>query len=130
LSKTATGDPTPALAPAGLALWNRIVADYELTPREQAILTEACRVAEVIAVLDAHLLTEGITVTGSTGQRRLHPAIAEIRQQRALLGQLLGRLALPIDHDGQGILDLPGLRATGTERTSAARRAALTRWHG
>lgn len=55
---------------------------------------------------------------GSTGQPVVHPAVAEMRQQRAVLGSLLGQLALP-DEDGE---------AVRTPAKQRARKAARARW--
>lgn len=91
--------PIPAgLGPDGEALWGRIISDldegWELTERELHLLTEACRTADDLAALDLSIATEGRTVEGSRGQPVVHPAIAEVRQLRALQLRLLGALEL------------------------------------
>lgn len=59
-----------------------------------------------------------MTVGGSAGQPRAHPALAELRQARTTLGRLLSQLDLP-DEDGH---TLP------SPTTAKARRAAQVRW--
>lgn len=102
--KPALTHPCPAhLGTDGAALWNRIVGDlvepWEFDERELALLEEAGRTADELAVLGAALEADGMTVTGSRGQPVLHPAISEIRQLRALLLRLLSTLELsdPLD---------------------------------
>ena len=63
-------------------------------------------------------LREGVTVEGSAGQRRAHPALIELRQEEITLGRLLSQLALP-DETGEALPSLTEARA---------RRAAETRW--
>ena len=40
---------------------------------------------------------DGLVAIGSRGQTRLHPALAELRQSRALLVKMLDGLKLPQD---------------------------------
>lgn len=65
--------------------------------RELEILDRAAAMANVIAALDAAVQRDGLTVVGSTGQLRLHPAVAELRASRALLVKFLDMLKLPQD---------------------------------
>ncbi|QZH60492.1 hypothetical protein K1X22_01280 [Mycolicibacterium farcinogenes] len=86
-------------SPAGLGtdgkrLWRKITAvfDLESDPDKAEILAQACRVADVIAELDAAAAEAPLIVKGSMGQPVISPFIAEVRVQRALLAQLLARL--------------------------------------
>jgi hypothetical protein len=58
-------------------------------------------------------------VDGSAGQRRIHPAVNELRQARQLLARLLAQLGLP-DESGQAVVE--------TFETKRARSAANERW--
>src|SRR6476646_7951528 len=86
-----------SLGDAGKKLWREMhaVFDFEDEPHKVQVLTQACRVADVVAELDEAPLT----VKGSMGQQGISPFIAEARAQRALLAQLLGRLGLPDTDD-------------------------------
>jgi hypothetical protein len=106
------------LAARGRAFWNYAVDTYEFSAAELQLLTEVCRTLDTCEALDALVRDEGRMVTGSRGQTVAHPALAEVRQSRALLGRLLAQLELP-DVDG---CTLPSpVQARG-------RRAAATRW--
>jgi hypothetical protein len=66
------------------------------------------------------LLTDSLTVTGSAGQSRLSPAVAELRQHRLALSKLLIDLALP----AEAVADLAKSPASGR-----ASKAATVRWN-
>jgi hypothetical protein len=107
---------------AGKRLWKSVVDVFDLDeePHKVQVLTQACRVADIIAELDEHAAEAPLTVKGSQGQPVIQPTLSEARFQRALLAQLLGRLGLP-DNDE----DEDDLR---TRRRKAARTAAKARW--
>ncbi len=111
-----------ALGPAGLRLWRTVTAglppDWELDEREHALLELACRQADDLRALEDAVKRDGYTVTGSRGQTRLHPAVAEVRQGRLALARLLGALELP---DAE--------QAPQSESTLRAQRAAHARWN-
>ncbi len=84
------------MAPAD-QLRARIMAEYEhneTTPdgREEEALDRACATADTIALLEADLEHDGPMATGAAGQMIVHPAIGELRQQRALLTRLINTL--------------------------------------
>ncbi|GAA4766120.1 P27 family phage terminase small subunit [Citricoccus nitrophenolicus] len=101
-----TAPRTPrGLEAAGKALWSNTVADFELSNVELAGLEEACRTRDRIKELDAAVTKDGLMITSSQGLR-LHPAVAESRQQRLALARLLATLAIPgLEED-----DLPASR--------------------
>ena len=102
----------------GRGFWDATVARYELSPSELQLLGEACRTMDECEALSATLSRDGLTVEGSTGQTRVHPALGELRAARVVLSRLLAQLALP-DDDGQAVPSAPRLRAV---------KAAGTRW--
>lgn len=110
-------------APAGLAVrgrrfWTTVTGSYELDVAELELLTEASRAMDDCEALHLVIGAEGRTVAGSRGQPRAHPALAELRATRVVLGRLLAQLELP-DVDGES---LPSpVQARG-------RRAARERW--
>lgn len=90
---------TPAgLGSAGKAAFKRLVATlppgWAFDARELEILTEACKTRDLIDALEKAVTEHGAIVGGSTKQKRVNPAYAEIRQMRALYAQLLGKLEL------------------------------------
>ena len=70
------------------------------------------------------LLADSLTVTGSTGQSRLSPAVAELRQHRLALSKLLIDLALPAETIAETIAELAPSVAS-----SKASKAAKVRWN-
>jgi hypothetical protein len=88
---------------AGRRLWRSTVAVFDFTeePHKVQILTQACRVADIVAELDDAADEAPLTVKGSMGQSVISPFIAEARAQRALLAQLIGRLGLPDTDEAQ-----------------------------
>ena len=111
------------LGAAGRALWRRLHADG-LTYRadEVEVLREAARTADVVARLEEALVDVDVIVPGSRGQDALHPAVAELRLQRQLLAQLLGKLDVPEEAEAlEGEWD-------GLSATDRARKAARARW--
>jgi len=91
--------PKAPAAPAGLdtpgrELWQSIAAEFDMATHEAAQLEEACRCRDRIAQLRAQVDVDGIMLESSQGSR-LHPAIAEIRQQQLALARLLATLGVP-----------------------------------
>lgn len=112
-------------APAGLskkanARWNDVVRRWDLRPDELRVLEDACREMDIIDSLQKVLAKDGPLTTGSMGQVVAHPALGEIRQHRSVLAGLLRSLKLPDDAAGAGV--------EAEARSSAARKAAQSRW--
>lgn len=102
------------LAAAGRTLWDGNIDEFDWAVHEVALLEEACRVRDRIVQLDKAVNDDGLMLTSSQGMR-LHPAIAEGRQQRLALARLLVSLGIPADDD-----DLPAARgARGFYRLGA-----------
>lgn len=97
---------TPAgLDAAGRKLWRAITGTFELSEHEAAMLEEACRTRDLVGRLRAELDAAPLMLDSSQGQR-LHPAVAELRQQRLALARLLATLGVPpLDED-----ELPAAR--------------------
>ena len=114
------------LQAAGKKLWQQTVAvfDFDDEPHKTEILTQACRVADVIAELDDAADTAPLTVKGSMGQSVISPFIAEARVQRALLAQLLARLDLPNTADDDDIPTAARLTNTRVRRIQQAGKRA------
>ena len=105
------------LGPAGRAFWRKIVAVYELSPAEMALLARACRTLDVLARIDRELAAGGLVVTGSTGQPRANPLLASQAEQARVLETLIRGMSLP----------MPG-EAEGRRRSPVQVEAAQARW--
>lgn len=115
------------LKTAGTRLWETTMAEFELEtePHKIEILTQVCKVADVIAELDRAAAKSPLTVKGSAGQQVISPTLAEARFQRGLLAQLLSKLGLP---DAEEETESPVRLATRTTASERGRHAANARW--
>jgi hypothetical protein len=87
------------LKAAGKKLWESSTKEFELAQHELALLEEACRIRDYIRDLDKTVKDDGLMISSSQGSR-LHPAIAESRQQRLALARMLVTLQIPaLDDD-------------------------------
>ena len=96
----------------GKAFWTHVTSVFELSEVELQLLVEAVRTIDVVeslerAARDAESPAAQLTV------------LREVRQQRLVLGRLLGQLALP-DEDGEAM-------PTATSRRAS--KAAHARWY-
>lgn len=82
------------LKAAGKRLWDSIQHDFELAEHEVARLEQACRVRDTLDSLRRLLDADGLMISSSQGAR-MHPAVAEIRQQQLVLARLLASLGVP-----------------------------------
>lgn len=109
-------EPPDGLEDAGQRLWRSIVGPLELRPDETPLLTAACRTLDEIEAMQLALADAPPVVTGSKGQVRPHPLIAEVRAHRLALRQLLGSLGIEDPDDAGG------------EGSVAGRKLARARW--
>jgi len=112
-----TTRPPPGLGTSGRRLWREIHASYGLNPAETLMLAQLCRTADTLDQIQAELATADLVVTGSTGQPKCNPLLAEMRAQARVAESLARSLALP----------MPGEQA-GRRRTPTARENAMARW--
>lgn len=105
MTKAKAPAPPAGLDTPGRELWQSIAGEFELATHEAAMLEEACCCRDRIAQLRARVVTDGIMIESSQGSR-LHPAIAEGRQQQLALARLLATLGVP----GLAEDDLPSSR--------------------
>jgi hypothetical protein len=82
------------LLTAGRKLWDASTNEFELAMHELAVLEEACRTRDRISQLDKKVSEDGLMLSSSQGDR-MHPGIAEARQQRMTLARLLATLSIP-----------------------------------
>jgi hypothetical protein len=116
------------LAAPGRALWRALLqalpGDAEYDERELAQLEHACRLTDTLARLDEQL-EAGVTVLGSRGQVRLHPALVEARQTRLAIARLLGELELPTLAEDERMQSAASRRASNAANARWARRDDL-----
>jgi hypothetical protein len=79
----------------GQAFWKRVMEDYELSPAEEAVLVEACRVMGLIDRLEAEAADQPLTEMSPQG-RVVNPLLRESRMQRATLDRLVRSLGIPL----------------------------------
>jgi hypothetical protein len=109
-------EPPAGLEAEGMRLWDAVIKVYVLTPSELAVLAEACHTADELDRLEAAVRElSDFVVSGSTGQPKPHPLLAEVRAHRQLLQRLMEGLALP--DQGQKV----GLSASARHAAKAAR---------
>ena len=106
------------LGKAGTAVWQSIAGRYELRADELHRLESACKTADMIDALERGWIAAGSPhiTKGSMGQEVIHPAIGEIRAQRAALERALIGLKLPDEAPASG------------DVSNNARAAANSRW--
>jgi hypothetical protein len=111
--------PPAGLKSPGRKLWVAVVESFVLNPGELSMLEQACRTADELDRLEQALCAlPELTTTGSTGQLKPHPLLAEVRAHRLLLERLTTALSLPDEDEESGLR--PGHRH--------AQRAAQGRW--
>lgn len=88
------------LKASGKKLWDATTEKYEMREDELVVLKDACGEADLIDRMVKELATQSLTVSGSMGQLVAHPLVQELRQHRATLATLLGKLKLPDDAVG------------------------------
>lgn len=122
---TTTRRPPRDLGVEGRKLWAAVTAELaedELVPSasEYRYLLDSCREADVIAGIQAAFEGQPHVVKGSQGQPVAHPLLAELRQHRATLAQLLARLKYePPDAGKQHRWDSTDARAAAQARWAA-----------
>jgi DNA-binding transcriptional ArsR family regulator len=101
VTKLHVSGPSPGVVTAGEELVTRLRAELDakgLEPdsREAGLLLQIRDVADEIAELRGRIDAEGTTFPPAArgGPPRLHPALAEVRQLRSLLGRLLAQISL------------------------------------
>ena len=83
------------LGKPGLKLWKSVTYEFDLAEHEAAQLEEAARVRDTIAALREVVDRDGLMISSSQGSR-LHPGVAEIRQQQLALARILATLDVPV----------------------------------
>jgi len=77
-------------------LWRSVVSAYVLAEHELVLLRQACAVADVCDELRSVLAAEGVMTATRLGERKVHPALVEVRQQQLALARLVVALRVPL----------------------------------
>lgn len=119
MTRTTVPRAPKGLKARGRRLWTELHEqfDFDADPHRRVLVDDVCRTADMIDRLQAVVDTEDLRVRGSQGQPVAAPEIAELRQYRALLGQLLTRLDLA---DTDDVVEAKAAR-TSRARSTAAR---------
>ena len=89
--------PPRELAPPGLALWNRVQAEYGIANSGGVeILCLAAQALDRAESLSAAIAEDGQTIRTRTGIRA-HPALRDELANRALCARLLGKLGINVE---------------------------------
>lgn len=114
--------PTPpvGLHARGSRFWQVVHATWLVDADEAELLVETCRQLDLCESLADVLARDGVLATGSQGQVRAHPVVAELRAARLALARLVAQLDLP---------DVTGATVPSAA-TVRARKAARARWGG
>lgn len=102
------------LGSIGKKLWRETTSKYVMRQDELEVLKAACSEADLIDRMEDALKDAPLTVEGSQGQLVAHPLVQELRQHRATMAGLLGRLKLP-DEESES-------------KTNQHRSAAQSKW--
>lgn len=90
-------DAPKSLKAAGAALWDDVVATYDLRADELRVLEAACAAKDMVDAFEQAWADEGypLTTKGSMGQLVEHPLIGSIDKQRKALAAFVRQLKLP-----------------------------------
>lgn len=77
-----------------------VLDNFSFEPAEMEVLAEVVSLLDEIDLLKVAIDADGVTVQGSTGQTRTHPALTEIRQHRLAVQRLLAALQIPDVDEG------------------------------
>ena len=88
-------------------MWTSVVAEFELSGHELAVLRQAVRAADRCEALAAVLAETGLTTVTAHGAVKLNPVAAELRASELGLARLLCALRIPLggeqaDDGGRG----------------------------
>jgi hypothetical protein len=95
----ATGGLKPArkLGKTGLALWNTIMAEYQITDAGGAeLLLQICGASDRLDAIGNCIAADGETIRTKTGMRA-HPLLREETALRAFVSRTIERLGLNIE---------------------------------
>lgn len=107
------------LGAAGRRLWRSVTPEYDLFPAELALLEQACRTVDTIALMDAELAVTGVMTEGAMGQPRPNGLLSQLVEHRKVLNQLLVSLALPMPGEEYGAIRSPQQHAAAQARWRA-----------
>ena len=84
--------PPRDLEAGGKALWSDVLADFELSPAEIALLHQACRARDELDALAVAIGEQGVVSKGSMGQLVASPLLAASNAARASMLAILSKI--------------------------------------
>lgn len=103
---------------AGQSFRARILADYELSTPETALLDQAVELIDQLDRINGALADQPVTTAGSKGQVTVHPLFDAARRHSDTLARVVDALHVPMADEDAG----------ETVTTKRARAAAQARW--
>ncbi len=113
-------EPPADLEAPGRELWLAVRRDWVLLPTEDRLLEEACRTLDELRRIEQALSDSDVITTGSKGQRRADPLLAEARAHRLTLRGLFDSLGISEAEADAGSAE--------AQRSHAGRSLARQRW--
>ena len=118
--------PTGGLEAPGRALWRSLAMQVHddgatFDARELALLTAACREADMLDSIERALDGQPRTVKGAQGQLVAHPLLGEARRSRQTIHSLLKGIGLDDPRPKAGLL------GSGLSVAEAGRKGGLAR---
>lgn len=113
------------LGDAGRFVWDSTMDAYDLRADEIVVLESLCREVDLVDEMWREVRASSFLIEGSQGQQVLNPLLAELRQHRALVSALCGRLSLP------DLVEEKGLHGAGlavVPDANGQRSGGLSRW--
>jgi hypothetical protein len=92
---TAEPAPPPGLSDRAGAFWAETIEAFDMEAHDLEVLRAVVRLMDRADQLATAIDQGGLTVTGSAGQPRPNPLLAEERQTAATIARLLRELGLP-----------------------------------
>lgn len=117
--------PPRDLSAGGKALWGDILADFELSPAEIALLHQACRARDELDALAVAIREQGVVSRGSMGQLVASPLLAAANAARGSMLSILSKVDVLDTGDDQA---KAAVTAWKNHRQTAAARGV--RWAG
>lgn len=94
--------PPASAGVEGRRLWRSVLAEFELSGHELAVLRQAVRAADRCEALAGVLEETGLTTTTAHGGLKLNPVASELRACELGLARLLCALRIPLGGEQDG----------------------------
>jgi len=93
-----SSSPPSNLGPAGLSLWNSVMAEYQIADvGGLELLAEACAARDRVQSLREAINRDGETFVSRSGLVRAHPALRDELAGRAFVCRMLEKLGITVE---------------------------------